>query len=229
MGSSHKRTVYKPLEVNNPFEAQDKVHQDLLENERKSKKKWRQIAFISEGFVLLSICILFYAVSMQKTVPVLVAVAQWGEPEYLGEVKANKSMEIPEVAIQYQVRDFITKLRSISSDSDILYRDITQCYDMVTAKCEKKMTSELRLNDPFSEVGKVKRTVTIETVLRLSTETYQVDWVESSAGQGTRQVHIRGLFVIKLLEPPPQKRIRNPLGIYIDDYDMTEFETRSVK
>ncbi|GMO43393.1 MAG: hypothetical protein Pg6C_04980 [Treponemataceae bacterium] len=70
--------------------------------------------------------ILVYAVSMRKTVPVLVAVAQWGESQYLGEVKASSSMRVPETAIQYQIRGFYHQPPGIPGDSDILYRDITK-------------------------------------------------------------------------------------------------------
>ena len=226
MASFHKTAVYKPLAVKNPFEAQDAVYRDILEGERVSKKRWRLVALVAQLFFLASLGILYYAVSMQRVVPVLVAVAQWGEAQYLGEVKSSSSLNVPEVAIHYQMRDFITCFRSISSDSDILYANITHIYDMLTAKGEKKVTTELRASDPFSKVGALKKTISIETVLRLSTETYQVDWVETTTGRENRSVHIRGLFTVKLLQPPDKRRAFNPLGIYIDDYDMTELETR---
>jgi type IV secretion system protein VirB5 len=226
MGSLRKSTVYKPLPVKNPFEAQDRVYHDLLKSAGDDKRRWQTIAFVAMTFVVGCIGILVYAVGMRKTVPVLVAVAQWGEAQYLGEVKGASSLQVPEAAIQYQVRDFISSLRGVPGDSDILYRDITRCYDMITAKAEKKMTAELRAHDPFKEVGKLKRAVSIETILRLSTETYQADWIEKSSGADSKTVRFRGLFTVKLLEPPEKKRAVNPLGIYIDDYDMTELETR---
>jgi type IV secretory pathway TrbF-like protein len=147
MASLHKPTTYKPLHVNNPFQAQDAVYRDLLGNAHRDKKLWQKIAFFSLGFFIISLGVLFYAVRLQDTVPVLVGVTQWGEAQYLGEVKSS---QVPEIAIQYQVRNFITMLRTISSDRDILFRDITACYDMITTQCEKKMTGELRANDPFS-------------------------------------------------------------------------------
>jgi type IV secretion system protein VirB5 len=209
--------------------AQDMVYNDLLKSERGDKQKWQMIAFISILFVVSCVGILIYAVSMRKTVPVMVAVAQWGEAQYMGEVKASSALQVPETAIHYQVRDFITSLRSIPGDSDILFRDITRCYDMVTSRSEKKMTAELRAVDPFSQVGKIKRNASIETVLRLSTETYQADWIERTQGLENKTVRFRGLFTVKLLEPPEKKRVANPLGIYIDDYDLTEIETKGDK
>jgi type IV secretion system protein VirB5 len=229
MGSLRKSTRYKPLPLKNPFEAADGVYHDLLKEAKDDKKKWQTLAFVSAAFVVACIGILVYALSMRKTVPVLVAVAQWGEAQYLGEVKPSSAMRVPEAAIQYQIRDFITGLRGIPGDSDILYRDITRCYDMITAKGEKKMTAELRSHDPFKEVGKTKRSVTIQTILRLSTETYQADWIETSTGTENLTVRYRGLFTVKLLDPPDKKRVSNPLGIYVDDYDMAGLEPNGGK
>jgi hypothetical protein len=70
--------AYKPLPLKNPFEAAGGVYHDLLKEAKDDKKKWQSAAFVSLGFVVCCIGILVYAVSMRKTVPVLVAVAQWG-------------------------------------------------------------------------------------------------------------------------------------------------------
>jgi type IV secretory pathway TrbF-like protein len=60
-------------------------------------------------------------------------------------------------------------------------------------------------------------------VLRLSTKTWQVDWIENTTGGASgRARRMRGVFTVELLEPSVKQRALNPLGIYIDDYDFTE-------
>jgi type IV secretion system protein VirB5 len=225
MASHHKRTVYAELPVGNPFGRAEKAYGDLLAEERKGKDRWRRAAFISQGFVVLCACILWYAVSLPKTAPLVITVAPWGEAEYRGDVSGLSywNAQIPETAIQYQVREFVRELRGISGDSEVLYQNITRCYARVTEKCNRKMTAELREEDPFSLVGREKRTVTIESVLRLSTHTWQADWIENTAGgANTGRRRMRGVFTVELLEPQAKQRVLNPLGIYIDDYDVTE-------
>jgi type IV secretion system protein VirB5 len=224
MASHHKKTLYAELPVENPFKRQEKVYGDLLADERKGKNSWRKAAFISQGFVLLCIAVIWYAFSLPKTVPLIITVAPWGEAEYRGNVSGltYQNAQIPEIAIQYQIREFVTELRGISNDSEILYQNITRCYARVTEKCTRKMTTELREEDPFSSVGKTKRAVTIESVLRLSTHTWQADWIESSSGTNAGNKRMRGVFTIELLEPSAKQRTLNPLGIYVDDYDFTE-------
>jgi type IV secretion system protein VirB5 len=221
MASHHKRTVYAEIPVENPFERSEKVYGDLLAEERKGKNLWRAAAFISYGFVLVFACILWYAFTLPKTVPLVITVAPWGEAEYRGDI-GEQNAPVPETAIQYQVREFVTDLRGISSDSEILYRNISRCYERVTEKCRRKMTAALREEDPFSLVGRERRAVTIESVLRLSERTWQVDWIESVSGTNTGNRRIRGVFTVELLNPTARQRVGNPLGIYIDDYDYTE-------
>jgi type IV secretion system protein VirB5 len=224
MANHHKKTIYAELPAGNPFERGEKAYGDLLENERKGKGRWRQAAFILLGCVALSFGILWYAVRLPKTVPLIVTVAPWGEAEYRGEATglSYQNAQIPEIAIQYQVREFVMELRGISVDSEILYQNITRCYARVTEKCNRKMTTALREEDPFSLVGKTRRVITIETVLRLSTQTWQVDWIESNSGTDSMTHRMRGVFTVELLEPSAKQRVLNPLGIYIDDYDFTE-------
>jgi type IV secretion system protein VirB5 len=224
MASHHKKTVYTELPVDSPFMKQEKVYGNLLENERKSKKRWQLTAFISQGFVFICICIFWYVSMLPRNVPLIVTVAPWGEAEYRGEAAgaAYQNSQIPEIAIQYQVREFVTEFRGISSDSEILYQNITRCYARVTEPCNRKMTAALREEDPFSLVGKIKRVITVESVLRLSTQTWQVDWIESTSGTSTGTKRMRGVFTVELLNVSAKQRALNPLGIYIDDYDFTE-------
>jgi type IV secretory pathway TrbF-like protein len=223
MASLHKSTTYAPLALNNPFEARDKAYGELLLNERKGKKLFQIIALVCLGFTGLSIGGLFYGFSLQKNIPYLVNVMPTGESRYLGEVRYTGSLEIPEAAVQFQVRTFLTYLRSIPGDRDMLYRDITLCYNMVTAECEKKMTRELTENSPFKALRDgTKRTLQIESVLKLTNGTYQLDWTESASQNGqVSRSRLRGLFTVKLLLPAGENIQTNPLGIYIDGYDIT--------
>jgi type IV secretion system protein VirB5 len=221
-----KTETYKVLKGENPFGKAAATYTDIIEDTRREKRRWQNIGLFSLVFFLASFYVMYRAVNLQQTVPVLITLSEWGEATYKGAVniETNKLKEIPEPAIQYQVRDFITKLRTIPLDGEILYRDIARCYEMVTAVCEKKMTGELRKEDPFGQIGKQKRSVTIESVLKVSNSTYQIDWIETSGvprSSTNVRYRIRGVVTTELLVPSEEKRINNPLGIYIADYDMT--------
>jgi type IV secretion system protein VirB5 len=226
MPPPHKSAAYKPVEIPNPFrEGQDKAYADLLLDKQNEMRWWRGI--IGTGFLVLFMISLFFnvrAVSGQKTVPVLVNVMPSGEAQYLGEVRQNAAPAVPEAAIQYQVRKFITNLRSVSTDAQVLYNNIDDCYAMITSRYEPVMTRSLRGASPFDLVGKTRRSVEVESVLKITGSSYQIDYYETSTdNQGARRTaRFRALVTVALLPVTDAANKKNPLGIYIENCEVTE-------
>jgi type IV secretion system protein VirB5 len=225
MSALHKSTTYKPLDIPNPFrEGQDKAYADILQDKMNEMRWWRRT--IGVGFLaLFAICILLFvwALRQQKTIPVLINVMPSGEAQYLGEVRQTSAPQVPEAAIQYQLRRFITNLRSVSTDPQVLYNNIDECYSMITSTYEPLMTRTLRASSPFDLVGKLRRTVEIESVLKITGASWQLDWSESTFENSheRRGLRMRALITVKIL-PVNEANIRkNPLGIYIENCEMT--------
>jgi type IV secretion system protein VirB5 len=214
------------VDLPNPFqEGQDRAYADILLDKQKEMKWWRSI--IGSGILLLfliSLIFNIYAVSLQKTVPVLVNVMPSGETQYLGEVRQNAALSVPEAAIQFQVRKFVTNLRSISTDPQVVYNNIDECYAMVTTRYEPLMTRSLRAASPFDQVGKTRRSVEVESILKITGSSYQIDWIETSLdGQSSRKTARMRALVTTILLPVTDATIKkNPLGIYIENYEVTE-------
>jgi type IV secretion system protein VirB5 len=95
---------------------------------------------------------------------------------------------------------------------------------MVTSGYDPVMTRFLRGSSPFDLVGKVRRTVEIESVLRITTHSYQIDWIESTIDSAANRTskRMRALVTITLLPTTDDTIKKNPLGIYIDNCEMTE-------
>jgi type IV secretion system protein VirB5 len=226
MPPPHKSALYKPIDLPNPFrEGQDKAYADILLDKQKEMKWWRGV--IGVGFLALfsaSLCFNIYAVNLQKTVPVLVNVMPSGEAQYLGEVRQNAALAVPEAAIQWQVRKFVANLRSVSTDPQVLYNNIDECYAMITNRFEPVMTRSLRSASPFDLVGKTRRSVEVESILKITGSSYQIDWIETSIdGQASRKTaRMRALVTVALLPVNENTIKKNPLGIYIENYEVTQ-------
>jgi type IV secretion system protein VirB5 len=137
MAATHKSASYKPIDAPNPFrEGQDKAYADILQDKVRETRWWRLTGAGCLALFALSIALFYYALNLQKTVPVLVNVMPSGEAQYLGEVRANAGVQVPEAAIQYQVRKFVSNLRSISTDRQVVYNNIDECYAMITSGYE---------------------------------------------------------------------------------------------
>ena len=91
---------------------------------------------------------------------------------------------------------------------------------------------ELKEVNPLTELGKTIRTVDIESILKLSANSYQIDFYVISENYEHRQrtsTHIRGIVHIEFLTPEKEDQIKNPLGIYIKNYDFTEIKTGAIR
>lgn len=227
MPAKHKSTNYAEIPgMENPFlEGQDRAYADLLLDKMKEMRWWRGIVGI--GVLALSLINLVFfmsAIGQQKTVPVLINVMPSGEASYIGEVRQTGALQVPEAAIQYQARKFITNLRSVSTDAEVLYNNIDECYAMVTSSYDPVMTRFLRGASPFDLVGRVRRSVEIESVLKITGSSYQVDWRETvtDTANSRRSTRMRAVITIRLFSPTDATIRRNPLGIYIENCEMTE-------
>lgn len=225
MPAPHKSTVYKPPQIKHPlYQGQDKAFGFLLENEIKSKKWWQFCIGIGSLILFLGALILFYiSLSRQDIIPVLVNVLPSGESAYIGEVRQGQ-FQVPEAAIFYQVRKFVTNMRTIPVDPYVLNTQINECYAMITSSYEQIFTPNLRANSPFPLVGKIRRSIDIESTLHVTGASYQVDWIESTweSGGNPSRVKMRALVTVRLITPDPSFIKNNPLGIFIDACEMTQ-------
>ncbi|MDR2717001.1 MAG: type IV secretion system protein [Treponema sp.] len=226
MPAQHKKTSYKPVPIPNPFRDDgDKAFADLLADKIKESNWWRRSALANLFFFAVSLLLFYCSVNQQKTVPILVNVMPSGEAEYLGEVRQNGDFQVPDAAIHFQVRAFVSNLRSVSTDYQVLYNNIDDCFNMVTSNYSPIMRDMLIKNSPFDLVGKIRRTVSIESVLNITGRSYQINWAESvieTSSSGPKNAKMRAVVTVRLITPTDATIKRNPLGIYIENFEMTE-------
>ena len=225
MSATHKKTSYKPPDVKNPFlEGQDKAYGEILADKIKETQLWRRTAFLNIGLFIISLILFFTAVNQQKTVPVLVNVMPSGEAQYLGEVRQNAGIQVQEASIHFQLRTFVTKIRSISTDYQVLYQNIDDCFHMVTSQYSPILRQHLLSNSPFELVGKQRRSVEIESILHVTDRSYQINWLETviESSNSPKNRKYRAVITIRIIPTTDLTIKRNPLGIYIENFQMTE-------
>jgi len=221
----HKKPVYNPPDAPNPFLAgSDKAYADILLDKTKEAQTWRRSTFVHALLFVIALFLFFVAIARQQVIPILVNVMPSGEAQYLGEVRQNGNFSVPEAAIYYQIRTFVHNLRSISTDYDVLYANIDECFQMTTSTYSPIMRAMLLSASPFDEIGKMRRTVDIESVLHVTGRSYQINWTESviEPPSSPKNTKMRAVVTIRLVVPTDSTIKRNPLGIYIENFEMTE-------
>lgn len=203
------------------------MYQELINAQKASDRRFRFAAVVSCVGFLLSIIVLAVAIMQPKTVPLVITVSDWGEAKYVGSVSRNsyQGIRVPEIAIEYQIRKFVTNLYAIPSDPQVLKNNLNDCYAACTVASSQKLSNRLRDNNPLKKFGSTYKTVDIESVLRLSRDSYQVDFIVNNSDKVESRVtrmRMRGVLSIKLMEPTKEDLLKNPLGIYVTDFDFKE-------
>lgn len=219
-----KKQVFEK-ETKSPLE----IYEEFCRNDARRERRFRIFAWTSCGGFILSLLLNVYAVNLPKQVPLVITVSDWGEARYVGNISRlnYQGLKIPEIAIEYQIRKFVSNYYEIPSDSAVLKKNLRDCYASCDSASAEKLSNMLRQDNPLKNVGKAFRTVDIETVLKLSESSYQADFVISDKDRTASRVRkrrFRGIISIKLLEPAKEDMILNPLGIYVTDFDFKEIK-----
>jgi len=224
MPAQHKKTVYQPLDIKNPFKDGEGAYADILADRIKEAQTWRKSTLVNAVLFIIALILFWYAISRQQVIPVLINVMPSGESQYLGEVRQTGSIQVPEASIHYQIRAFISNYRTVSTDYQVVYNNIDNCFFMVTQNYSPIFRQMLLDNSPFALVGKIRRTVEIESILLITGRSYNVNWTETvyDASANLTTAKMRAVVTIRLVTPTDATIKRNPLGIYIENFEMTE-------
>jgi len=221
----HKKAKYNPIKTDNPYlEGSDKAYADILLEKTKEAQTWRQSSYVHIGLFVLSLIFFLISISKQQTVPVLVNVMPSGESQYLGEVRQNGSFAVTDAQILYEIRSFVYKLRSVSTDYLVVDTYMHDCFNNVTKAYAPILRRSLLEQNPYDLVGKIRRSVEIESVLHVTGRSYQVNWTETviESSSSPKTTKMRAVVTIRLETPTAETIVNNPSGVYIENFEMTE-------
>lgn len=223
---------YPPTGTNStPFNPQLQ-HFDMICGQVMNENKVLKLATVVLVFIIavLSCGIAFFLTKRTQIVPALVTMNDFGETQYIGEVsrKNYQNFNVPEIAITYQVKDFLNCYKSLSSDKEIVKQNIEKAYHLLTATSSSKFSTLLRENNPYKEFGNHTKEIIFETEpLRISKDTYQVDYqivTRTLTGLKLDELRQRAVITVKILNPAEEDIKANPLGIYITDFDIKDIK-----
>lgn len=207
-------------------------HFDWICGQTINENRILKYVIAAESVMVIIVIITFgiWALNKKDTTPVLVTMNDFGETRYVGAVtrKNFQGFDIPELAVTYQVKEFITLYKSLSSDKTVVKNNIEKAYHILTATSASKYATLLRENNPYSDFGDYTKEVEFETdPLKISKDTYQVDYryiKRTTLGHITEDQKERAVVTIKTLSPAEDDIKDNPLGIYITDFDIKKIK-----
>jgi type IV secretory pathway TrbF-like protein len=186
------------------------------------EKAWKVTALLAIGVALVCAGGMAYLGAQNKMIPYVVAVNQLGDalPVHRADVAGKPDTRI----IRAQLARWIENVRSLYQDAGAERANFTSAYSMIRKNdaAYNTLNAYFTENDPFKRAASVGASVEISTVLPISEDTWQVQWMEkvhSTKGELISATPMQANLTIAL-DPPTEESalLKNPMGVYITNY-----------
>lgn len=214
---------YKSEEVMTPYQQAQQEWDTRIGTARVQAKGWRVIAFFTLLLAILLSAVLTFVITSRK------------DRIYIAEVtKDGKVVNVSPLMVHYQpneaqkeyfVCQFIELIRNLTLDPVGVKQDWLKAYNFLSNRGAERLNAYFKQTNPIALLGKKTITVQISDVNPISPATLHVDWVETivnNNGQEEGKKGYSGVFTVALKQPKTREEIlRNPLGIYIIDFNIS--------
>lgn len=221
------KTFFNENQPETPFNIKKKGEDAVLMYDtiqglsQKNARMWQIIALVSLSSFFISLLIIFKAVNMPKTVPVIVTVNDEGQAEYVGKVDKSywNNQKIPENAKLYQIKKLISNMYTWVIDEEAQKSYIRECSKITQKDAVPFLHNFFQSENPFDYLGLRTRTVNIQEPLRETDNSYVTYYevVERQGGLVTKVTKFSALCTLEFYDGTPED---NPLGIYITSIDI---------
>jgi len=195
----------------------------------KDSRTWQLVGLCSVIMILGTIIGWFRVLSIQREIPIVIEVNELGRAKYIGNIGSAAYLQgytVKDYMIESVLRDFIAYSRNIYADQEVMSKNYQQAAAWCSNELKLKLRDDLVAEDPFSLIGRIKRTVSIESGIKITNASWQYDWFDVTSdiyGKEISKLRYRGMFTVAIKEPQTEnERFNNPLGIYIIDYNISK-------
>jgi type IV secretion system protein VirB5 len=207
----------RTLEPETPFQKAAQVWDERIGSARVQARNWRLIAFSSLFLAAGLACGLLWQAARGTVTPWVVEIDKLGQAQAVAPAIGEYQPTDPQIA--WHLARFIANVRSMSADPVIVRQNWLAAYDFVTDKGAVALNDYARANDPFSKIGKIEVAVEISSVIRASSDSFRVAWIERRYENASLAAteHWTAILTIVVDTPHNAEHLRkNPLGIFVN-------------
>jgi type IV secretion system protein TrbF len=220
-------------ETPNPYLDARRTWNSQVDRAFSSLHTWQLLCVLCLLIALGSLAGIAYIGAQSKFVPYVIEVDKLGEAVSIGPATAAGPADAR--VVRASLASFVSSARLVTPDVSLQREAIFRVYAMLHTKDPAAAQMNEFYNatkdaSPFARAAKVTVTTDINSVLPVSTNSWQVDWQESTRDREGALVgkptHMRAVLTV-YLEPisttANQSSIqRNPLGIYVQTFTWQE-------
>lgn len=167
---------------------------------------------------------LIHLASQSRVSPFVVEVDRLGQAVAFGP--AEQLRKTDERLIRYQLNLFVRDVRSVFSDAEVQKTVINRAYGHAKDGALGFLNDYFKKSNPFLREAEGTVTVQVQSVLRLSASSWQVQWRETQLAPGGRVVSEAAWQAVLSVElTPPETTdvlLVNPLGLYVTEINWTQ-------
>jgi type IV secretory pathway TrbF-like protein len=176
--------------------------------------------FAGFAFGFISLCAYISLASKTRIVPYVVTVDRTGAVLWRDDLEG--SPEIPEAAVASDIAGFITDLRTVTEDPNLKAQAVRRVYSRLRNGSQALAAVERHYHETQEEEP-IPATVCVENIIRVSSDTFQIDWNELGLkGRGT----LMRARVSYSLTPPDGMSLNelklNPLGVRVNGLTLSQ-------
>lgn len=216
---------------NNPYLNAQMTWRDYVGSIVGSRNLMIIITLLSLCTSLVAVSGVVYIGSQSKLTPYIIEVDKLGRSQFMGTVP-NTDIKDPRV-INVLLNDFIADYRTVSIDKELTVKALKRLYAKLSnnSPANKKIsefyTANKEKNNPFVRADKETVAVEVKTILRVTSDTYMVEWNEyvrdPATGKLMRTEYYKANVTIEYKDTANfsfDALIDNPLGIFITDFSI---------
>lgn len=203
-----------------PYQAAQQIWDDRIGSSRVQAYHWRLTAISAITLATVLTAGLIWLSTRSMIRPYIVEVDARGAVQGVGPV--DESFRPTDRYITVQLSDFLKNVRSLPLDPIVLRQNWLKAYAFVSPRAAMRLNEYARDRNPFAQVGRESIAVDVTSVVRASSNSFQLRWVERTYRNGalTTVEYWTALLSVTLETPNDEERMRvNPLGIYVDGLD----------
>jgi type IV secretion system protein VirB5 len=220
-----KKDEYAKVLSTDPFLAGRTEAAERYGHLSKNAAQWRRISAI---LILCCAACVASVILMAGRVTVVPYIVQVDEHGYGIAVEPVAPSKVDARLLISHTGRYVWSLKTVFNDPEAqlhLMNFVYNCTPVNTA-AEKKYQEYYAANNPVL-IGETETvSVTVNSVLSMSDETWQAEWTEDRYTVGGDKIstkHYRGIFSVAIVTPRTMREILlNPLGIFIVDFNFSE-------
>ena len=207
-----------------PYQKAAQIWDERIGSARVQAASWR-LAFFATALLALVLGVALVVVLRQsRVVPYIVEVGASGA--VVGVAPAPIRYEPTDAQIRYFLANFVELIGTVPIDPVVAKKNWLTAYGFLTENGARQLNAFASGSDPLGRVGKERVEIRVRNSLRESDRSFQLTWNETTFdpnGTLMSKKERTGLFSVAVMTPRTEEEIlRNPLGLYIDNFSISE-------